>query len=431
MKKNSNVQENGKSVEIQNVKYVRILKDVGKARSLKKEKNGEFGEKLEKDKEKSWLTQKNAEKNWQKQKAGITLIALVITIIVLIILAGISITMISGQDGILTRAGNAKVLNDKATIEEKIKLAVIASYNDDGELTVENVILNIEKSLPNAEITGEDFPITVTEEGYSYEIDAEGNAKIAIRAGIKVGDYVNYVPDTAEAYASTKLAESITGSSKNTADLTQDVLNWQVLNIYDDGSMDLIGSTTNQEVKFFGKSGYNNGVNVLNDICEKLYSKSSKGIKARSVNISDIENRLTEEGIKERTVYNNGYATYGDVKEYNEENVEQTFYFMNLIDKCKFDLKGLSSGGNYWLASCSSDCQETKVNFGLTFVWMYYWGAMATLQLGEMYDSDGKEYDGDDYTKYVRPVVSLGADVKIEKCDGDNKFDNMHKIIWD
>ena len=54
-----------------------------------------------------------------KKNSGITLIALVITIIVLIILAGVSITMISGQDEILTRAGKAKEATEKAKEDER------------------------------------------------------------------------------------------------------------------------------------------------------------------------------------------------------------------------------------------------------------------------------------------------------------------------
>lgn len=59
-----------------------------------------------------------------KENKGITLIALVITIIVLLILAGVSITMISGDDGIATRAANAKEKTDKADIIERIRLDV-------------------------------------------------------------------------------------------------------------------------------------------------------------------------------------------------------------------------------------------------------------------------------------------------------------------
>ena len=43
-----------------------------------------------------------------KKERGITLIALVITIIVLLILAGVSIAMLTGQNGILTQANKSK-----------------------------------------------------------------------------------------------------------------------------------------------------------------------------------------------------------------------------------------------------------------------------------------------------------------------------------
>ena len=55
---------------------------------------------------------------------GITLIALVITIIVLLILAGVSIAMLTGQNGILTQANNAGTQTRDADIKEAIALAV-------------------------------------------------------------------------------------------------------------------------------------------------------------------------------------------------------------------------------------------------------------------------------------------------------------------
>ena len=59
------------------------------------------------------------EKNGQK---GITLIALIITIIVLILLAGISISMISGQDGLLSRAGKTTEMQSNAQVSEAMSL---------------------------------------------------------------------------------------------------------------------------------------------------------------------------------------------------------------------------------------------------------------------------------------------------------------------
>ena len=56
------------------------------------------------------LFQKISKKTFNKNKAnkGITLIALVITIIVLLILAGVSIAMLTGENGILAQATNAR-----------------------------------------------------------------------------------------------------------------------------------------------------------------------------------------------------------------------------------------------------------------------------------------------------------------------------------
>jgi len=61
-----------------------------------------------------------------KNQKGITLIALVITIIVLLILAGVTIAMLSGENGILTRATTTKEANAEATAREEANLAYMA-----------------------------------------------------------------------------------------------------------------------------------------------------------------------------------------------------------------------------------------------------------------------------------------------------------------
>ena len=64
-------------------------------------------------------------KNKLRNKKGITLIALVITIIVLLILAGVSITMISSQDGILKKATSAKDAQKSAQDKESSQMAAM------------------------------------------------------------------------------------------------------------------------------------------------------------------------------------------------------------------------------------------------------------------------------------------------------------------
>jgi len=59
-----------------------------------------------------------------KKQNGITLVALVITIIVLLILAGVSISLALGQNGVLTRASQAVSANEKAKVLEELNMAV-------------------------------------------------------------------------------------------------------------------------------------------------------------------------------------------------------------------------------------------------------------------------------------------------------------------
>lgn len=69
-------------------------------------------------------------KNIFKQKKGITLIALVITIIVLLILAGISISMLAGDNSILQKATDAKERTSIAEVVENAKLDILAQIAD-------------------------------------------------------------------------------------------------------------------------------------------------------------------------------------------------------------------------------------------------------------------------------------------------------------
>ena len=63
-----------------------------------------------------------------KNNKGITLIALVVTIIVLLILATVSIAMLTGNNGILTQSRNAKEETIKGEITDKINLTLNAEY---------------------------------------------------------------------------------------------------------------------------------------------------------------------------------------------------------------------------------------------------------------------------------------------------------------
>ena len=86
-----------------------------------------------------------------KNEKGITLVALVITIIVLLILAGVTLSMVMGDSGIFGKANSAKEKTQLSNAEETIKLAVlenqVKSVSGDAALTNDQLKEEIAKKL--------------------------------------------------------------------------------------------------------------------------------------------------------------------------------------------------------------------------------------------------------------------------------------------
>ena len=73
------------------------------------------------------------EKNYAKKQKGITLIALVVTIVILLILSGISLNIVLSNNGIITKAQEAKTLNSHSTVLESLQIEN-SSYETEYEL---------------------------------------------------------------------------------------------------------------------------------------------------------------------------------------------------------------------------------------------------------------------------------------------------------
>ena len=107
---------------------------------------------------------------------GITLIALIITIIVLLILAGVSIATLTGDNGILTRAGEAR---DKTLIgqeKESVELAYItAAMKKLGDNVTSEELqheLDLSVGANKTQVAGEDIlQVYFTETEHSYEVE--------------------------------------------------------------------------------------------------------------------------------------------------------------------------------------------------------------------------------------------------------------------
>jgi len=186
----------------------------------------------------------------QKNQKGITLIALVVTIIVLLILAGVTINMVLGDDGIIGQAQQAKAAQEDKEKEEQDEL---------------------DKGAGN---------IDLYKEG-------------SLASKVEVGDYVEYIYDAPEEGYTTPTAgngevaaETQTFSSKNGGNAA--VSNWRVLS-KENGIIKLVPeNATSGELALEYKKGFKNGEKVLDEMCKTLYS-SNIG-KAESIKLSDFDN---------------------------------------------------------------------------------------------------------------------------------------------
>ena len=103
---------------------------------------------------------------------------------------------------------------------------------------------------------------------------------------LRVGDYVNYIPTGAQSYY---IPESYLGVAQT---LYKENLEWRVLDIKDDGYVELISTTANTNINMKVARGYNNMVYVLNDVAKELYSNNSIGAIARSIKVEDVIDKI-------------------------------------------------------------------------------------------------------------------------------------------
>ena len=128
------------------------------------------------------ITIKTAKKQKLKESKGITLIALVITIIVLLILAGVTIATLTGDNGILKKAGDAKTQTEQAKEDENLKIAIAGSYGTDGKLNLKDLKDNLENQGINYDKNNTGFPLEVTVNGEKKKIDENGNVTVKLES---------------------------------------------------------------------------------------------------------------------------------------------------------------------------------------------------------------------------------------------------------
>ncbi len=114
-----------------------------------------------------------------------------------------------------------------------------------------------------------DYQIKIEAEDMAGNVVTKEQTQTALLSDMKIGDYVAYTPSSANSY---NVAAIFSGYSSNQS-ITQDTtLKWKVLNIdKENKTIDIVSATpTSNSVYLSGALGYNNGIYLLNDICEKI-----------------------------------------------------------------------------------------------------------------------------------------------------------------
>lgn len=149
-----------------------------------------------------------------KNQKGITLIALVITIIVLLILAGVAIAMLTGDNSVLTRAQSTKAYNAIGAAKDEVATAYNAAYAEYLRQQYDDAIAKSDKTTLAAAFKAEMADVDATEEGtkgksHGCKIQTSNDGKVDIELtldGIKYStsgaiDYTVKTPSVKESTA--------------------------------------------------------------------------------------------------------------------------------------------------------------------------------------------------------------------------------------
>ena len=389
-------------------------------------------------------------------KKGITLIALVVTIVVLLILAGITISLVFSETGIITKAKLAKEETRGAAVEEARDMweldKSLTQYVGGSSQSLDELLNNLEEQKT---ITAEEKAqiketgsVTIGSRTITFNT-ARTLVELYDAGELKIGDYVNYQNPTSGSYTSlgskTGLDEQIAdgGDPDQIFNVANNQLNWRVLGKDEaTGGIKLIaGSPMKRESNsafpenpyyyMYGAKGYINAEIELNNICA-LY-KNDLAQTARSVTIEDINQvvgvtvdetgrpSLDESGNYGKTYsYTNQYASPEDYLAGKRSNFSKTSNFYGYMANnpalttatdqrlynLLFDNVEYGSGKPYWLASRCVDADSGIAVFYVRYVDSDGSGALVGGR--NLFDSNGNEYSNG---FAVRPVVVLKSDV--------------------
>ena len=345
---------------------------------------------------------------------GITLVALVITIIILLILATISIQSLTNT-GLFQKAQEAKEKTKNAT-ENQAK--TLNEYEDE---------LN------------------------KYVSGTTPTQKLADK--VKVGDYVTYAPDALDSNAVSILKANLntySGKSDSTInpEIKRDDLKWRVLDVQN-GQVRLISETpTTSKIELYGYNGYNNAVKLIDDACSTLYTNTKLANKVQNLKIEDITKYMKTQPTEDTTPYSPTYKYYPEILLKEKEQTvngtagtelglsEQT-EFINQTTKPKVNSWTLKK--TFWRQSMNNTDSFTDSKYYELFInngsnYPTYWMSSRCIDADSYFadPSVRSVYSGDVGASFLcrsgdyelscgfafRPVITLNSNVQVTSGNG-------------
>ena len=269
-----------------------------------------------------------------KNTKGITLIALVVTIIILLILAGISIAMLTGNNGVLTQGQRAKEETRIASVEETVKLYKQGKYIDSATKTTTENANEVLEDLKKQKLLSED------------EIDRENEIITIKRKDGSIAKEIQYgtltiniskTPEKEKAVRVTLKVESVEGTKALNVNSQEDMENF--LNKSEDEKKDLIRNIYPKAINKMTKNDENpTNFKTLNDVISYLANNNELPENSEKAFWNYVEQ---QGGINEALLELMGFLYY------NEQNKEIKGYIVTNPDGESLDTYIAKENGEY------------------------------------------------------------------------------------
>lgn len=301
-----------------------------------------------------------------KNHKGVTLVALVVTIIVLIILAGVSINLVLGENGIVEKAKFAKEQTEQAKMNEEIVLNETTKYIEDIESG------NGGNSTPDKTLTTKD---------------------------LKAGDYIKY--DTG--------VSSVGTNGVVTCRVLYDANSEYCLQIITDKN--IADVTLGGSDWATGSDSYNNAITTLNNKAGKYlnraYTTDARCVGSVPTNQNGtFTNKNSENAGPVKLQFTSSVSGANNMKEADTNYTTDQTQMNNL--------NIWTTGEYYWITSRDVHSDSSNCKFIIRCV-----GAGGDLNSSYLCSLDGSDgtYGGSGAIG-LRPCFSLKSDIKITGGDG-------------